>query len=262
MSARTTAAIDWYEQALYYDIIFDIDTAKEADFLEAMSEQYGLGAPGRALEPACGTGRLIAEMGRRGWMMSGLDLSEGALAFARKKLRAAGVRARLTCAPMQDFSMPGRFDLAFCLVNTFKYLLEERDARSHLACVARALRPGGIYVLGLHLTDYRDRSAGAERWQGARDGVEVVCRIEGDPPDRVRRLERVRARLTVRQDGSRRQFQSDWTFRTYGPRQLTALLRSVPELEHVATHDFDLRCDRPTAYGGERLDQMLVLRRR
>ena len=262
MSTTTAQAIDWYDQALYYDIIFDVDTAKEADFLEALSERYGRGAPGRAIEPACGTGRLIVEMGRRGWSMAGLDLSEGALKFARLKVREAGLRAKLVHAPMQDFRLPGRYDLAFCLVNTFKYLLNDDDARAHLSCVAAALRPGGIYVLGLHLTDYADRSSGAERWRGARDGVEVTCSIEGDAPDRARRIERVRARLTVRQEGQRRRFQSDWTFRTYGPRQLQTLLKSVPELEHVATHDFDFRIDRPTPFGGERLDQMLVLRRR
>jgi SAM-dependent methyltransferase len=262
MSDQGEERIDWYDQALYYDIIFDVDSDREADFLEGVSRRYGRGAPGRALEPACGTGRLLVEMGARRWRMTGLDLSAGALAFARGKLRAAGLSARLLHTPMQSFALAPTFDLAFCLVNTFRYLLSEDDSRRHLQCVAAALRPGGIYVLGLHLTDYHDRSSGEERWRGEREGVKVFCAIGGEAPNRAARRERVEARLTVHQAGRRRRFRSDWTFRTYGPRQLRSLLASVPALEHVATHDFDLDASRPTEFGGDQLDQMLILRKR
>jgi len=57
---------DWYETPLYYDIIFDADTQKEADFLEALLQRHVPGKKGRILEPACGSGRIMAELGRRG----------------------------------------------------------------------------------------------------------------------------------------------------------------------------------------------------
>ncbi|MDY7110382.1 MAG: class I SAM-dependent methyltransferase [Planctomycetota bacterium] len=252
---------DWYEDARYYDIIFDTDTRREMAFLEAAQQRYGLTRGRRMLEPACGSGRLVAAAAARGSRVTGFDISDGMLRFARQRLRARGLGARLVKAPMEDFSFREKFDIAHCLISTFKYLPSEETARAHLRCVAEALKPGGIYVLGLHLTDYADRSCAHERWVGRRRGVEVVCNIRSWPADRRRRTERVRSRLIVRQRGGERRLETEWSFRTYSLRQLKSLLRSEPRLERVATHDFHCEIDRPIAFDGSQLDNVLILRR-
>lgn len=262
----TYETFDWYDEAHCYDIVFGTGTATEADFLEAAAARYILPGGGsarrRALEPACGTGRILLELAKRGWSVTGFDLSAGSLRYARRRFRGEGCRGRFFRAAMQDFTVAGPFDLAFCLVSTFKYLLSDRDAIAHLRGVARALAPGGIYVLGLHLTDYRDRSPGFERWRAARDGLRITCTIGGPAADPVSRTEDLFARLTIRGNGAVRRLESTWRFRTYGPRQLRTVLRAVPELEHVATHDFDYRINRLSTFGGDRLDHVLILRRR
>lgn len=255
-------AFDWYEQALYYDIIFDVDSAKEAAFIEAVQAKHGGARERMMLEPACGSGRLIAACAKRGYRVTGFDVEPKMLAFARDRLRRANVRARLTQARMQDFVVREHFDVAHCLVSTFRYILDERGARSHLARVADVLKPGGVYLLGLHIADYAARSASRERWTASRDGVDVVCNIQSWPPDRRTRTERMRARFLVREKGDERRFETHWTFRTYDARQLRSLLRSAPGLEHVATYDFGLDVDRPIVFDGESLDNVLVLRQR
>jgi SAM-dependent methyltransferase len=253
--------IDWYEDALYYDIIFDAETPPEADFLEAVGERHVLTRGRRVLEPACGTGRLVVELAERGWNVTGFDISEGSLRFARQRLRERNVKARLRFARMERFSFKERFDLAHCLVSTFKYLPDETSARSHLRCVAGSLKPGGVYVLGLHLTDYEDRATNRERWVAARGGVEVTCNIQGWPADRRHRTERVRSRLAVREIDTLRHFETEWTFRTYSLRQLRSLLRSVPQFELIATYDFNHDIECPVPLDGEQLDVVLILRR-
>jgi SAM-dependent methyltransferase len=257
----TFKAFDWYENAVYYDMIFDTETAEDADFLEDVRERYGLTRGRRVLEPACGTGRLVAEFAARGYNVTGFDLCDGALCYARDRLAQRGLRARIVIADMADFAFRERFDLAFNLVSTFKYLSDERSARAHLECIAAALKPGGVYALGLHLSDYDDRKAGYERWLATRDGLDVTCVIYGWPADRRKRTERLRTRITVRSNGTVERYETNWTFRTYSLRQLKALLRSVPELEHVATYAFDSEIDEPIPFDGERLDNILILRR-
>src|SRR5262245_56541773 len=169
--------VDWYETPLLYDIVFEEDTAKEGLFLEQAFERFGRVAsrrePRRVLEPACGSGRLVAEMARRGWAPTGFDLSAPMLDFARARLGRERLEATLATARMEQFRFAGKFELAHCLVSTFKYLLDEEGARSHLRAVAAALRPGGIYVLGFHLTAYFWRRCQHERWVGERDGTRV-----------------------------------------------------------------------------------------
>jgi SAM-dependent methyltransferase len=269
MSAASYTTFDWYETPRYYDIVFDVDTRREADFLEAAYARHATRPPGarakrprRALEPACGSGRLVAELARRGWSVSGSDLSATMLAHARARLREARLPARLALADMSDFRVRERADLAHCLVSTFKYLLSERAARAHLACVARALRPGGIYVLGFHLTDYAERRRTRERWVAERDGTKVVCNIQGWPADRARRTEEVRSRLVVHEGRSERRSETVWRFRTYDAAEVRALLASVPALEHVATYDFTYDFAAARELDDSQLDLLLVLRKR
>lgn len=260
MPASTAA--DWYRLPLYYDIVFDADTRLEVAFLEALARRYGLPETLDVLEPACGSGRLVAALAARGHRVAGFDLSAEMLDFARRRLAARTLRADLKPGDMASFAFPKRFDLAHCFVSTFKYLLDEESARSHLACVARALRPGGLYVLGLHLTEYDWDRRQRERWIGERKGTRVVCNIQSWPADRARRLERVRSRLRVTERGATRLIETSWDFRTYDARELRSLLRSVPSLEHVATFDFgyDLADERPL--DDEQMDCVLVLRKR
>jgi SAM-dependent methyltransferase len=183
------------------------------------------------------------------------------LRFARRRLEDAGVRARVARGRMESFSFARPFDIAHCLVSTFRYLLDEASAAAHLACVADALRPGGVYVLGLHVCDYDQAGCARERWTADRDGVGVVCNIQSWPPDRRTRMERVRSRLVVDRGGRVERFETHWTFRTYSVRQLRALIRSEPRLEHVATYDFGYDVDRPVELDGSCIDYVLVLRR-
>ena len=258
--------LDWYETPRYYDIVFAGDDAREGAFLSAVAREFGRTARRRGklrvLEPACGSGRLVLEMARRGCAVTGFDGSDAMLAFARERLAERGQRARLVKGRMERFDVGRGFDLAHCMVSTFKYLLDEESARSNLRCVARSLAPGGLYVIGIHLTQYEDRRRNRERWVATRGATKVVCNIQGWPADRRTRLERTRSRLSVRERGRERRTETEWMFRTYDWRQFRALVGSVAEFEHVATFDFNYRVDRPRLMPDDQLDCVFVLRKR
>lgn len=168
----------------------------------------------------------------------------------------------ITHARMESFSCRGTFDLAHCLVSSFKYLLTGADATSHLQCVADHLKPGGVYVLGVHLSDYRETRRSRERWVATRGDVSVTCNIQSWPPDRKSRREKVRSRLIVHEQGAEKRYETYWDFRTYNLIQLRALLRTVPDLEHIATYDFHHQITRPVDIEDEQLDVVLILQKR
>lgn len=253
---------DWYDEPALYDMVFDSETEREAAFLEAMHRRHGVATGRTCLEPACGTGRLVAAMAARGYRVHGFDQNPTTLRYARNRLRRRRLGANLTRQALDRFRLATRVDLAHCLVSTFKYLRDETAARGHLQAVADVLRPGGVYVLGLHLSEYASEQCSRERWVVRRGSVRVVCNIQTWPPNRRRRRERVRSRLTVEGPHGCRRLETRWWFRTYDARQIRRLIGAVPSLEHVATYDFDYDADRPGSLDGGRLDVVLILRRR
>lgn len=248
--------MDWYDEAIYYDVLFGWDASRERDFLLAASARFGRGpSPARSLEPFCGTGRLLRVMPGA---PVGFDLSPAMVRFARSR------GCRVFRADAGGFAVaPESVDLAYCLIDSFRHLLDEEAARRHLAAVARALRPGGVYVLGFDVTGGLAHEDSVEEWETRREKVHVMGRIEvlGDACP-VRRVETMQVRLDVTDAGRARRIESRQPLRTYTRAQAGAILAAVPGLEVVGT--FDRRYDLDVPVPLERVDgsAVFVLRRR
>lgn len=253
---------DWYDTPRYYDLVFAGGTEKEAAFLAQVHEQFGRSGGMQVLEAACGSGRLMEAMVKQGFYVTGFDLNPYMCAFTKQRMRAAGVISCVEEKDMAQFSYEEKFDLAHCLVSTFKYLSTEQDALSHLECMADSLKSGGIYVLGLHLTDYKKVTTTQEVWFGQQDNLRVICNIQTSPAYRTQRLEKMRSRLSVYENRRRRNFETRWSFRTYSTFELQDLLIKVPLFEHVATYDFGYDVQRPIIFETCRYDCILILRRK
>ena len=123
MARSRVLQASWYDYPQYYDILFQAYTQREADFIEAACRKYCPFAARRLLEPACGTGRLIAELATRGYELSGFDLSQLGLRYLRRRLARFRLYAEIFEADMSNFRIVQPADAAYCLINTFRYLL-------------------------------------------------------------------------------------------------------------------------------------------
>ena len=96
----------WYEEIFenyadgYDREIFTQGTIGEVDFIEA---EIGADRKKRILDIGCGTGRHSIELARRGYDITGLDLSETLLGKARAKAAEAGVEVEFIRADARDF---------------------------------------------------------------------------------------------------------------------------------------------------------------
>src|SRR5437764_454779 len=106
-------------------------TCADADFIEKALNV----APGaRLLDVPCGNGRHSIELTRRGYRMTGIDLSQEFLDAAR----ASGVDAEWRFGDMRDLKLETeQFDGAFCFGNSFCYL-DFVNANAFLKSVAKA----------------------------------------------------------------------------------------------------------------------------
>jgi SAM-dependent methyltransferase len=118
-------------------------TAAEADFV---GRELLLKPGARVLDVPCGMGRHAIELARRGYRVTGVDLSAEAIEDARRNGAAAGAEVAWRQADMRDLPWQAEMDGACCLGNSFGYL-EPEATREFLRAVARALRPGARFAL-------------------------------------------------------------------------------------------------------------------
>ena len=118
-------------------------TREEADFFEKLLDIR----PGaRLLDVPCGDGRLALDLARRGYRVSGVDISHDFLAAARESAASGGLAVEWRQSDMRDLPWHEEFDGAFCGGSSFGYLGDAGD-RGFLEAVARALKPGAGFVI-------------------------------------------------------------------------------------------------------------------
>ena len=253
---------NWYDYPRYCDVAFRSETPLEADFVEAACRKYCPFRVSKILEPGCGAGRLVAELAARGYRVTGLDLNRPSLDYLRRRLARRGLHANVFEADMADFRMPRPVDAAVCTVNTFRHLLTEESARRHLECVAESLRPGGIYILGLHLIPLDASEEDTERWTERQGRTQVTVTLRVLSTDRRRRIERLRVSLLARVGSKEVRLRDEFSFRMYTAGQFRRLLGTVRSLELCGVYDFWYEIDNPMEFDDERTDTVFVLRRK
>ena len=101
----------------------------------------------RLLDVACGTGRSLVPMLRRGYRVTGCDRSPAMVERARAKL---GARGETVVADMRALPWRERFDAATCVDDSINYLLSLADVVAALRSIRDALAPGGLLVFDVN----------------------------------------------------------------------------------------------------------------
>ncbi len=129
-------------------------------------------AGAHVLDAPCGFGRHSLALARRGFRVTGVDLSDTELARARERARAAGLPLTLVRQDMRDMEFSGEFELALNLFSSIGYFSEDED-RMLLERFCTALRPGGVFVLDTRNRDHFIRHLTPEETYRLPDGTSV-----------------------------------------------------------------------------------------
>jgi 2-polyprenyl-3-methyl-5-hydroxy-6-metoxy-1,4-benzoquinol methylase len=144
-----------------------------------------LGAPycpkgGKALDLGCGAGCWSIELARRGYTVTGVDISPTAIAWARDKAREEGREIRFCQANVLELRgwVPGEYD--FILDGFVLHcLVRPEDRRTYLRTAHGLLGPGGVFLVQSFAAEDLDD----EGWHGWNIDRTTRCEIseEGVP---------------------------------------------------------------------------------
>lgn len=256
-----TIAGHLYDFPKYYDLVFGADWAAEFRFLRECFARYAMRPVKRVFEPACGTGRLLVQFAKAGYDVAGNDLNAQAIDYCNARLARQGFPRTAFVGDMADFQVKKKYDAAFNLINTFRHLPTEELAEAHLRCVAEALQPGGLYVLGLHLIPRTPQTCTTETWTASRGPLKVVANLWSIGLDLKQRMERIGVTYDVSTPTRDWRIEDEFSFRTYTAAQMADLLATEPRLRVAETFDFHHDVDRPIELTARTEDVIYVLRR-
>lgn len=250
-----------YDFPTYYDLVFGSDTAAELKFLQSCFSRFVKGKVKRAFEPACGTGRLMFRLGEKGYEVGGNDLNEKAIDYCNQRLKRKGIKGSAFVGDMSDFTVKRPFDAAFNTINSFRHLPTEEAAVNHLQCMADAVRQGGIYALGLHLTPTRGEPTDEESWSARRGQLAIntyMWPVEKLPK---KRLERFGIRFDVYKPTESFRIEDVLELRSYNKNQYLKLLEAVSSWEILEFFDFGYDADSPIRLESSTEDVVAILRK-
>jgi SAM-dependent methyltransferase len=224
--------MSWYEGWFgsdAYDLVYDHRDEAEAEQLVGLVEREINPAPGaHIIDMGCGRGRHARIFARRGYRVTGVDLSEAAISEAREQTRP-DLDVTFMQGDMRTPACDGCADGVVNLFTTFGYFEDDTENQRALAAMTTALRPGGWF-----LQDFLNAPQVIDTLQPSDthtvNGVTVQQRrwIEND---------RINKRITIDQDDRTETYRE--SVRLFTLEELTALYETVG-LDLVSTYgDYD-----------------------
>ncbi|MEK7477050.1 MAG: class I SAM-dependent methyltransferase [Candidatus Coatesbacteria bacterium] len=122
-------------------------TQQDCDFLVDLMRRQNAGSP-RLLDLACGTGRHAVEMAKRGYDVTGVDISEERLQDAQSQATKLGfTNCRFLKADLRDLRLEPSFGYAYSFFNTFSLFVDNDDLLTILGKCRSCLTEGGRIVI-------------------------------------------------------------------------------------------------------------------
>lgn len=203
------------EYAWAFDLLINTPLSKQCEFIAEALSGRDVNSGARILDAGCGTGGHAALLARRGYNVTGLDISIPLILEARKRINDPMLSVTFTEGDILTLTTTPQYDGVLCR-GVLNDLLDEASRQEAFFSFARALRSSGVLIL-----DVRE-------WEGTvrRKTSEPVFEKSVDTP---------RGKLTFCS-----QTRLDYRTRRLLVAERHTLLKD--NVESVSTYDFQMQC--------------------
>ena len=169
----------YHELAKSYDrLTNDVDYEATVEFYMQILEKEGV-KPRTVVDLACGTGSVTEILARKGYQVTGVDMSEEMLTEAMAKVMDMENPPRFVCQYLQELKLPRAVDMAVCALDSLDYVTDPADCAEAIRRTWKALNPGGIFIFDVN-TPEKLRAMDGQVFLDEDDDVYCVWRGEFD----------------------------------------------------------------------------------
>lgn len=133
----------WFNTSYYHLLYRNRDHREAAEFMNSLTAHLQLQKNDRILDLACGRGRHAKYLYRQGFDVTGVDLSEESIAYAKEYERD---RLHFAVHNMLE-PYPQQFDAVLNLFTSFGYFEKEADNLKTILAIKESLKPKGYGVI-------------------------------------------------------------------------------------------------------------------
>ncbi len=141
---------DWYKKIWTLEIknqSWVEDTRRQVDFIV---ERLNLKGDEKILDLACGFGRHSLELARRGFHVTGVDITPDYIEYASKEAEKEKLKASFICSDIRDVSFENEFDVVLNMADgAVGYLENDEENLKIFSVVSRALKSGGKHFMDI-----------------------------------------------------------------------------------------------------------------
>ncbi len=130
---------------IYDELMSDVKYEKWAEYYARLLSVYGIRS-GNICECACGTGNLTIPLYRRGYRMTGADISREMLWQAAQKSRKQGIAIPFVQQDMKALNLHHPADAVIAGCDGVNYLMNEEELAGFFRAAFRNIRPGGALI--------------------------------------------------------------------------------------------------------------------
>ncbi len=230
-----------YDNPKYYEIAFSFrDIPAEVDVFEECFKRFSQIPVRSVLELGCGNSPHMAELIKRGYQYSGLDLNRAMLDYSKEKALRIGAEANLIHADMIDFSLDTTVDFVYVLLGSLD-AKNTSELLTHFNSVGQVLKKGGLYLLDWCI-QYDPLTESGDSWEIERDGIKVKTVVSWKVINRVEQTFEETITLEVNDHGEKHSIVGKEIKRAIYPQEFLCFVSGFKHFEFVGWwNNWDLR---------------------
>lgn len=140
---------DWFASEYYLKIYEHRDETEAYNLVNLIQRTIEFTTKAKVLDICCGCGRHSLELAKRGYNVTGFDLSEFLILKAKEQraaLNEKNVKLRFLVKDMRKFNFRGKYDIAINVFSSFGYFESDEENFKMFRNTFYSLRGKGFFV--------------------------------------------------------------------------------------------------------------------